>query len=123
MSYGGLICEFCNGQHPVIMLVTNLSSGDTLTICAEDVSVALVPLLAGNLGVDPQRFYDAVKRFVDREAAREAKAAQEVEAAIDATALEDERLGGDTEGQAGDSNQADEDEETGLFHGTDEEAL
>lgn len=73
MTYGGLTCEFCGGQHPVAALFTSLANGDTLTMCAEDISVALIPLLAGNLGVDPQRFYDSVKRFVDREAAREAK--------------------------------------------------
>lgn len=33
----------------------------------------IIPLLAGELGVDPGRFYDSIKRFTDRAAAAQAK--------------------------------------------------
>jgi hypothetical protein len=66
----GYGCEFCDGKRPVQWLLTNLAAGATLSACAEDFPVALIPVLAGELGADPGRMYDAIKAVVDAEAAQ-----------------------------------------------------
>lgn len=58
-------------------LITHLNPPATLSVCDEDAPVFLIPILAGELGVDAQRLYDTIKRFTDREATREAKQAAE----------------------------------------------
>lgn len=68
-------CALGGPDHKVNWLVTRLSPALTISLCDEDFPVGLIPLLGSELGVDPARLYDAVKRFVDREQAREAKAA------------------------------------------------
>lgn len=75
----GYGCNFCDEPRPVVWLITSLANGETLACCAEDFPVALIPLLAGELGVDPDKFYDVVKRFVDREAAKAAKTKKPVD--------------------------------------------
>lgn len=79
MTAGGYGCEFCGGQHPVNWLVTRLAPSATIPLCGEDFPVGIIPLLAVELGVDVQRLYDAIKRFTDREVAREAKAAEKAQ--------------------------------------------
>lgn len=82
MSYE---CAFAEGQpgHPVNWLITRLAPAMTISLCDEDFPVGLVPVLASELGVDPGRLYDTIKRFTDREAAREAKETAEAAEAID----------------------------------------
>jgi hypothetical protein len=60
---------------PVVVLVTSLVSGQTLASCADDLPLLLIGQLATTLAVDPQRLYDAIQRFTDREAKSAAKAA------------------------------------------------
>lgn len=119
----GYGCNFCDQPRPVVWLITSLANGETLASCAEDFPVVLILLLADELGVDPGKFYDVVKRFVDREAAREAKAAAKATPPTDepdpANMTDAEYYG---PGHV-DDGQADEHEETGMFHGAHEEAL
>lgn len=68
----GYACQFCDGARPVAVLMTWLANGATVSVCEEDMSPALIHVLAVDLGVDPTKFYDAVKRFVDRAAKAEA---------------------------------------------------
>lgn len=68
----GYQCQFCEGARPVAVLMTWLATGATVSVCEEDMSPALIHVLAIDLGVDPTKFYDAVKRFVDRAAKAEA---------------------------------------------------
>lgn len=72
MSYE---CALGNGEggHPVNWLITRLNPAVTISLCDEDFPVGIIPMLASELGVDQARLYDTIKRFTDREAAREAK--------------------------------------------------
>ncbi len=67
----GYICELDDQQRPAVFLQTNLVSGATIAVCAECVPVALIGALSSELGVDGDRLYDAVRRFVDRESKRQ----------------------------------------------------
>lgn len=75
MTTPGYGCSFDECQRPVTWLITNLSNGAVISLCDEDLSVGLVPVMAANLGVDPGKLYEQVKRLVDREAAKAARAA------------------------------------------------
>lgn len=74
MTAPGYGCAF-DDPNPVRWLITNLANGSTVSLCEDDFPVGMIPLIAAHLGVDPGRLYEAIKRFVDREAAREAKTA------------------------------------------------
>jgi hypothetical protein len=71
-SYG---CAFGDETHKVNWLITRLQPAATISLCDEDFPVGIIPVLASELGVDGARLYDTIKRFVDREQAREAKEA------------------------------------------------
>ena len=77
MSYE---CAFGDGQggHSVNWLITRLQPAATISLCGDDFPVGLIPVLASELGVDPGRLYDSIKRFMNREQAREAKEAEQV---------------------------------------------
>ncbi len=82
----GFVCEFCEGKHPVTVLMTWLANGASVSVCAEDLSPALVNILAVDLGVDPTRFYDSVRRFVAAESKRQAAEAEKGTPDTEATA-------------------------------------
>lgn len=69
----GYSCQGCDGGNPVEWLITNLRTGGTIASCAEDMPVAGVSLLAEALDVDAGRLLEAIKRWHDRETARQAK--------------------------------------------------
>src|SRR5258708_16651605 len=71
----GFTCQFCEGKHPVTVLITWLANGASVNVCDEDLAPALINILAVDLGVDPTRFYDGVRQLVDREGQRQAAAA------------------------------------------------
>lgn len=77
----GYECNVCESDKPVVLLLTSLVTGQTMASCADDVPVALIGQLAATLEVDGQRLYDAVKRFVDREAKSAAKAQTQADTA------------------------------------------
>lgn len=68
-------CALGGPDHKVNWLITHLQPAMTISLCDEDFPVGVIPMLASELGVDPGRLYDSVKRFVDREQAREAREA------------------------------------------------
>lgn len=88
MSYE---CAFGDGTggHPVNWLITRLQPAATISLCGDDFPVGIIPVLASELGVDQARLYDMIKRFVDREQAREAKQAAEAQAEASAAAAGD----------------------------------
>lgn len=63
-------CALGGPDHKVNWLITHLQPAMTISLCDEDFPLGVIPLLASELGVDPGRLYDSVKRFVDREQAR-----------------------------------------------------
>lgn len=67
----GYECLLGDDQHPATWLQTNLATGDTAAVCDEHFPTALIGALAIELGVEAERLYEAVRRFVDREAKRE----------------------------------------------------
>ena len=81
MSYN---CEFHDGQGAAQILVTWLDTGTTLALCREDFSPAMINVIAVDLGVDPTKMYEVVKRFVDKSV--KAAAAETEQAAAQATA-------------------------------------
>lgn len=76
MSTPGYGCEFCQGARPVNWLITHLNPAGTISVCDEDFPVAMISLLAGELGVDPGQFYEVVSAYVNDQvtAAAEAEA-------------------------------------------------
>ena len=56
--------------------MTWLDNGATINMCPDDLPVALINVLATDLGVDPGKFYEHVKRYVDREVKRAAAEVQ-----------------------------------------------
>lgn len=71
----GYQCTICESDKPVVVLVTSLTNGQTLASCQDDMPVMLIGQLATELMVDPQRLYDSIQRFADREAKSAAKKA------------------------------------------------
>lgn len=71
----GYQCVICDSDKPVVTLITSLVSGQTLATCADDLPLLYIGQLATLLALDPQRLYDAIQRFADREAKSAAKAA------------------------------------------------
>lgn len=74
-------CAFGDASHQVNWLLTHLNPALTVSVCDDDFPLAVIPLLASALGVDQGRLYESVKRFVDREQAREAREATKAAAA------------------------------------------
>lgn len=70
----GYQCMSEGCTNPVSWLVTHMNPAGTFSLCADDFPVMVINILAEELGADPERLYDAIKRHVDREAARAAKA-------------------------------------------------
>lgn len=70
----GYACQFGDDNHPAQWLITHLQPPGTITVCEDDFPMAVIHLLAVQLGADPEKLYDTVKRHVDREAAKAAKA-------------------------------------------------
>lgn len=72
MSYE---CVWDGEPHGATFLFTHLTSGQTLQWCDEHMPAGLIPLVGAELGVDPMKFFEAVRKFVDREAKAAAKPA------------------------------------------------
>ena len=71
----GYQCVIGEDDKPVVVLVTSLQTGQTLGSCQDDLPLLFIGQLATTLGLDPQRLYDCIQRFADREAKSAAKAA------------------------------------------------
>lgn len=70
----GYECSATACDKPVAWLVTRLGGGGTIAFCEDDFAPGVIYFLAADLGVDGGKLYAAVTRFVDREAAKAAKA-------------------------------------------------
>ena len=70
-------------SHQVSWLITHLNPPGTISLCDDDFAIGIIHLLATDLGADPERLYDTIKRFTDREKARQDKEA--ARAAADGT--------------------------------------
>lgn len=66
-------CDPCQGKRPVARIYTSLTDGSTDAACIEDEPIMLIGHLAIALDLDPQRLYDVVQRFSEREVKREQK--------------------------------------------------
>lgn len=119
----GYTCAFGDEPHNATVIMTWLDRGSTIAFCDDDLPVALVNILAVDMGIDPTRFYDAVKRHVDKEAKRQRAEAEkdtpDAEATVPATGS-GESTPEEIEADATDRQEI---EEVGLFHGFGEEAL
>lgn len=74
----GYVCLLCDGDRgEVISITTSLQTGQTVALCAADFPVGMIGGLATELGVDPSKLYEHIKRWVDREAAKQVKAARD----------------------------------------------
>lgn len=81
MSY---VCTICEDQaQQVVMIATSLRDGSTLAMCEPCLPVGYVSALAVLTGTDPDRLFDAVSRFADREHAKAAKQAGEAQPGLD----------------------------------------
>lgn len=78
MAASGYGCEWGDCTRPVAVLITNMTNGGTVSLCAEDYGPGLIPILASELGVDPQALYAHIEKFLKVEAR---KAEKELEAA------------------------------------------
>lgn len=77
MNATGYGCALGDDTHKVNWLITRLRPAVTISLCEEDFPVGIIPVLASELGVDGGRLYDTIKRFTDREQAREAREAEQ----------------------------------------------
>ena len=81
MTAPGYGCADDECRNPVNWLLTHMKPPGTLSVCDEHFAVFAIGLLAGDLGVDNARLYDVIRKHVDREAAKAAKAAAAEQAA------------------------------------------
>lgn len=84
----GYECFACGQERPVVAITTSLVTGDTIASCQEDLVTSLIGALSAELGVDANKLFDALDRFVKRQAADAAKAAQAAAAAAAAAAAD-----------------------------------
>lgn len=81
----GYVCGLCDGANgPAVQINTSLANGQTIALCAADLPVGLIGGLATELGVDAQRLYDTVSKWVAREQKRLEAANAELQPAWDA---------------------------------------
>lgn len=80
MNATGYGCALGDDSHQVNWLITRIRPAVTISLCDEDFPVGIIPVLASELGVDGGRLYDTIKRFVDRENAREQEEHDQAEA-------------------------------------------
>lgn len=74
MAGAGITCQFCESNSAEV-LMTWLSNGASVAACPDDLAPALINVLAVDLGVDPGKFYDHIKRYVDKQVKAEAAGA------------------------------------------------
>lgn len=71
----GYVCLLCDGENgEPISITTSLQTGNTIALCQADFPTGMIGGLATELGVDPSKLYEHIKRFTDREIAKAAKA-------------------------------------------------
>lgn len=76
-------CESCNGERPAARVYLSLTDGSTDSSCVEDEPILLIGHLAIALDLDPQKLYDVIQRFSEREVKREQAEQKAAAAAAD----------------------------------------
>lgn len=123
MAETGYGCVFGDCTSPIDHILTTLSTGASVSLCAEHYAPGLIPLLAAELGVDPGDFYGHVERYLARETKKAEKALADAQAVKVAKGSQGPAPAPDTVPGDDDGQDNAEYEETGLFHGAGEEAL
>lgn len=88
-------CDWGDTPHARNHIITTLQPPSTIELCDQDYAPGLIPLLAANLGVDPQALYTVIEKFLAREARKADKELADVQAAA---AAEDSQQDDPTEG-------------------------
>ena len=73
MAEAGYGCEYGDCMLQFRFMITDISNGNTITLCEEHYPPGLIPILASELGVDPGDFYTYVERYLKRQAAKAEK--------------------------------------------------
>lgn len=81
MAEQGYGCIFGDCTSQIDHIITTISSGASVSVCAEHYAPALIPLLAAELGVDPGEFYSYVEKYIARENKKAEKALADAQAA------------------------------------------
>lgn len=81
MAEVGYGCVFGDCTAQVAHIITDITNGASVSLCAEHYGPGMIPLLGAELGVDPMVFYAGVERILDREAKKAAKAVADAQAA------------------------------------------
>lgn len=80
----GYECSLCSGQEQASLLITPLTGGETMAVGQDCMAVGLAGMLAGHLGLDAEKLWDAVQRLANKQLAAAAKQASEDRAAMQA---------------------------------------
>lgn len=75
MSGPGYGCAADNCTQPVNWLLTHMRPAGTLSVCDDHAPVFIIGMLAEVLGVEVGPLYDVIRKHIDRQAAKAAKAA------------------------------------------------
>lgn len=79
MAAAGYTCMAEGTEHAANWLLSSLDPYAMFTACSEDFPLMIIPVLAHNLQTDPDRLYDAIRKHVDAENRKQAKAAKAAE--------------------------------------------
>lgn len=79
---GGISCMADGDPHGARWLLTSIEPPATFTACDEHFPLMMIPVLAANLDTDADKLYDVIRRHLDREIAKQAKAAKGGEAVV-----------------------------------------
>lgn len=81
MAETGYGCVFGDCTQQVAHIITDITNGASVSLCAEHYGPGMIPLLAAELGIEPMVFYADVERILAREAKKAAKAVADAQAA------------------------------------------
>lgn len=113
----GYECMAEGEPHAANWLLSSLDPYAMFTACSQDFPLMIIPVLAANLETDPGRLYDAIRKHLDAEKRREAKAAKAAEANVADPADVHERqqvaIGAGALDPAGDLAEASDQQEAG----------
>lgn len=76
----GYECMAEGEPHQANWLLSSLDPYAMFTSCSQDFPLMIIPVLAANLETDPDRLYDAIRKHLEAEGRRAAKAAKAAEA-------------------------------------------
>lgn len=81
MAEQGYGCIWGDCTANVAHIHTDITTGNSISLCTEHNGPGLIPLLAAELGVDPGEFYAAVERFLKQAQKKADKALADARAA------------------------------------------